>query len=61
MHIDILRMLHRAGYTIEIAHRTVAGVKIELLAESNVKGTHPSSHRCGQRPLYSNKVLSEAV
>jgi hypothetical protein len=48
--------LHRRRHALEPAHRTQAGIEIELLAEGDVEGPDPATHGRGERSLDGDQV-----
>ena len=60
-HVDLLGMLDRRFNATEIAHRTLAYIKVERLAKSHVQRTDSSAHGCHQRSLDAYQVIAECV
>ncbi len=46
-HVELLRMLHRAGHAAVVLHRADAGVEIERLAQRDVQASG-----CRHRPAW---------
>ncbi|MCY1214236.1 hypothetical protein D9M72_260440 [compost metagenome] len=57
-HVDVAGLLHRAGHAFEPAHRTLADIEIELLAQGHVERSDTAADRRGQRPLDGNDVVA---
>src|SRR5690606_32876257 len=58
-HVGQLRVGHRAGDTLEPAHRAHAHVEIEFLAQRHVQGADTATDRRGQRSLDADNVLTQ--
>ena len=60
-HVDVVRVLHRAGHALEPAYRALTDVEVELLAQSDVEGADAASDRSGQGSLDGDNVLLDVV
>src|SRR5690606_2765544 len=60
-HVDVTRVLDRAGYAGEPAHRTLTDVQVQLLTQGNVQGADTATYRCGQRSLDGNNVVLDGM
>src|SRR2546425_1421388 len=60
-HVELLRLAHRAGHALEVAHRPDAGVQVEQLAQGDVEGSDPASDGRGERALDRHAVRPNGV
>src|SRR6266704_1203438 len=60
-HVELLRLAHRAGHALEVAHRPDAGVQVEQLAQGDVEGSDPPSDGGGQGALDRHAVCPDGV
>src|SRR5882762_2375479 len=60
-YVELLRLPHRAGHALEVAHRPDAGVQVQHLAQGDVEGSDPPSDGSGQRTLDGHAVRADGV
>src|SRR5205809_1094554 len=60
-HVELLRLAHRAGHALEVAHRPDARVQVEQLAQGDVEGSDSPSDGSGQRALDRHAVCPDGV
>ncbi len=60
-HVGELRVTYRAGHALEPAHRTHAGVQVQLLAQGHVQRPDAAAHRGGQRALDAHGVFPQGL
>src|SRR6185437_2505991 len=60
-HVELLRLAHRAGHALEVAHRPDAGVQVQHLAQGDVEGSDPPADGSGQRTLDGHAVRADGV
>jgi hypothetical protein len=58
-HVDLVRLLHRAGNAGEVLHRAQADVEVQLLAQRHVERADAAAHRRGQRALDGDDVVAQ--
>ena len=56
-HVHQLRMLHRRRRAVEIAHRTLTYIEIQVLAQRHVERADATTDRRGQRPFDGHHIL----
>ena len=60
-HVELLRMLHRAGHARVVLHRPHAGVQIENLPQRHIQRADTAPHRCRQRPFDRNPQIARRI
>src|SRR2546430_11226552 len=60
-HVELLRLAHRAGHALEVAHRPDAGVQVQHLAQGDIEGTDPTPDGGGKRALDGHAVRPDGV
>ena len=60
-HVHLLRLVHRRGHAVEVAHRPHAGVEVEHLAQRDVQRADAAADRRGERALDRDAVVREVI
>ncbi len=60
-HVDVLRALHRRRHALEVAHRPLADVQVERLAQSDVERPDSAADGCRQRALDPHQEFAEGL
>src|SRR3989449_4111694 len=59
--VELLRLAHRAGHALDVAHWPDAGVQVQDLTQGDVEGSDPPSDGSGQRTLDGHAVRPDGV